>query len=81
MFKKKEYKRSGWFEGLLDAEQMIKEGYKINHVDDESLWFTKVEDGIKTLCTVSYSSDGRKDGAIDYVEYKRDVLEKLNENP
>lgn len=79
MFKNKEYKRSGWFEGLLAAEEMIKEGYKINHVGDEPLWFTKVEDGIKTQYTVSYSSDGRKDGAIAYVEYKQGVLEKLND--
>lgn len=77
MWRKKEYKRSGWFEGLLAAEEMIKDGCKINHVDDEPLWFTKVEDGIKTQYTISYSLDGRKDGAIDYVEYKRDVLDKL----
>lgn len=80
MFKKKQYKRSGWFEGLLDAEDMIKRGYTINHINDEPLWFTKVDDsGIKTQYTLGYSLSGKKDGAIDYIQYKQDVLDKLTE--
>ena len=80
MLFKKKYERSGWFEGLLQAEELIKDGYTTGSTLDEPLWFTKIfECGSKSQYTLGYSLDGRKDGAIDYIEYKRDVLEKLND--
>lgn len=80
LFKKKKYKRSGWFEGLLQAEEFMKDGFSVNSTWDEPLWFTKIHEcGSKLQYTLGYSLDGRKDGAIDYIEYKRDVLERLND--
>jgi hypothetical protein len=42
MIFKKKYKRSDWMEGLLQAEELLKEGYTVGSTLDEPLWFTKV---------------------------------------
>ncbi|UZS00909.1 hypothetical protein [Pseudomonas phage vB_PsaM_M1] len=75
MIFKKKYKRSAWFEGLLQAEELLKEGYQVGSTMDEPLWFTKVfECGAKSQTTLGYSLDGRKDGAIEYINYFNEKL-------
>ena len=72
---KRKYKKSQWFERLLQAEELLKEGYEAGSTFDEPLWFTKVfECGSKSQTTLGYSSDGRKDGAIDYINYFNEKL-------
>lgn len=75
MFKRK-YQRSEWFEGLLQAEQLIKDGYTVGSVLDEPLWFRKIAGkcGAKMLCTIGYDLSGKKDGAIDYTEHYQKYL-------
>lgn len=82
MIFKKKYVRSEWMEGLLEAEQLIKNGYVFQQpwsTDNVHAWFYKQEDerfiGIKTKECDRYL------GVLDYVEYHKNTLESLNENP
>ena len=67
---KRKYKKNAWFEGLLLAERLIQEGYVVNSVYDEPLWFVLTTEGeVRRHQTIGYTSNGRKDGAIDYLKY------------
>lgn len=45
LFKKK-YKRSEWFEGLLEAEELYKEGFSLNSISFELRGCTEFESGV-----------------------------------
>ena len=75
MIFKKKYKRSEWMDGLLQAEQLLKEGYEIGSTLDEPLWFIRTEEAnVRCHTTIGYNSLGRKDGAIDYINYFNEKL-------
>ena len=63
MFKKK-YKKSEWFKGLLEAEQLYKEGYRYTCHTGLEVWFSKGDSAIGIS-----GSTLRKVGAVDYVEH------------
>lgn len=75
VFKKKAYKRSGWFEGLLDAEEYSKNGYEFRETPSG---IVHQKDNVRYLTMNMYESSRQKiDGMRDYEEYKHSVLEKL----
>ena len=59
LFKKK-YKRDDYYQGVLDAEELMKEGWHAQATSHELRGCTEYENGV-----------------YDYIEYKRNVLEKL----
>lgn len=65
MFKNK-VKRSEWMEGLLYAESLSQQGYKINHPDDQPLTFrNELGDISWTWNHTEYSK-----GMLDYIHHK-----------
>lgn len=77
MFKKKQVKRSEWFEGLLWAENVLEYYYDVSKkmfvvdtdgmVGYEVLWKERERDDFRIVKRVSREY-GR--GVIDYIEYK-----------
>lgn len=64
MFK---YKRSAWFQGLLEAEELYKEGYEYSSHTGLNLWFVCGDSKIGVPGPTM-----RKVGALDYVEHRLD---------
>lgn len=60
MFFKKKYKRDDYYQGVLDAEELMNDGWNSQGVGFELRGCTEYENGV-----------------YDYIEYKREVLEKL----
>lgn len=72
---KRKYKKSEWFKGLLEAEELYKDGYSYTwhavwHAEF-GVWFSK-EDS-----TVGVGPLDRKVGALDYVKYFEDNKELI----
>lgn len=77
LFKKK-YKKSKWFEGLLEAEKLYAEGYHYHKNDGIHMWF-RLTDWHETLGDlpkyIRYRvSDPRCIGIMDYLGYREEYL-------
>ena len=66
MFKKKN-KRSEWFQGLLQAEELYKEGYEYSFHTGLTLWFVCGDSRIGIPGPTM-----RKVGALDYARHRLD---------
>ena len=66
MFKKKN-KRSKWFQGLLEAEELYKEGYEYSFHTGLTLWFVCGDSRIGIPGPTM-----RKVGALDYARHRLD---------
>ena len=64
MFKKK-YKKSNWFKGLLEAEQLYKEGYENIQVSDKVL-IISTGCGVNRKYLVDLHGVARVQGIHDY---------------
>lgn len=80
-FKKKEYKRSKWMQGLLDAEKKRKGGWVLVENSACGVFWGYKES--RTGLTYTKYSDAQHEygmGVYAYQTYLENVLEKLNES-
>lgn len=72
---KKKYKRSEWMEGLLAGERLVVYGYKMNHEDDQPLFFYKKDGSSDWLWNHTEHARGVKD-YMKYFEENKEILSK-----
>lgn len=77
MIFKKKYVRSEWFEGLLEAEEFIKDGYIFNQKGGY-MWFTTQHSSIGVPVSANMQ---RILGIRNYMDYYENKLKVSNENP
>lgn len=68
MFKQK-YKKSEWFKGLLEAEELYKDGYSYTWHAEFGVWFSLEVWFSKEDSVVGVGPLDRKVGALDYVKH------------
>ena len=76
MFKRK-YKKSEWFKGLLEAEELYEQGFEFSYKAAWIVWFGSEDHSVGIKCDKS----PRCDGVLDYVEYRMENKEIFQEAP
>lgn len=73
LFKKK-YKRSEWFEGLLEAEKLFQDGYVYDRSTSNYLYFQKLP-----YNTIGIPNKGmRAIGVMDYLNHREEYKNIFN---
>lgn len=67
---KRKYKRSQWMEGLLECEQMIKSGYRIDNLSFAHQWFVLDDSHIG----IPLDNQERIQGVVDYIYHYENNL-------
>lgn len=82
MFKKK-IKRSAWFKGLLEAEELYKEGYQYYTDAGGRIWFSVRGIIPQDFQGIPIKNKERYSGVKDYVEHREknpEIFQKDSQN-